>query len=276
MARKFIFFGKLIDNCKHTFTSTQRKISKFVLDNHNLIYNMTLSELAARLGVSESTVIRFIRRLGIHSYTDFRNIIRDYSRFVSNPGLKIDETKNKVERKNIISSVASSDADLIIKTALKILKTDFDYAVNLLSHADKIYVSCEARDMPLALLLYNNLSVIKDSVFLIEQRSPRAVSFRKGDVLIAFNLTRESVFLNGLCEFAKQNEAEIISFITSTQSKVSGFSTISFIIETDPRAFTDSIVGAVSLINALTIEITNRFERQAKNRLENIEKLFGN
>ena len=276
MARKFIFFGKLIDNCKHTFTSTQRKMSKFVLDNHNLVYNMTLSELAARLGVSESTVIRFIRRLGIHSYTDFRNIIRDYSRFVSNPGLKIDETKNKVERKNIISSVASSDADLIIKTALKILKTDFDYAVNLLSHADKIYVSCEARDMPLALLLYNNLSVIKDSVFLIEQRNPRALSFLKGDVLIAFNLTRESVFLNGLCEFAKQNEAEIISFITSTQSKVSGFSTISFIIETDPRAFTDSIVGAVSLINALTIEITNRFERQAKNRLENIEKLFGN
>ena len=60
-------------------TKTQKMIAKFILDNSADACFMTSTEIALKLGVSESSVIRFSRSLGYNGFMDFqKSLRRDY------------------------------------------------------------------------------------------------------------------------------------------------------------------------------------------------------
>ena len=60
-------------------TKTQKMIAKYVLDNSSDACFMTSTEIALKLGVSESSVIRFSRSLGFTGFMDFQKALRkDY------------------------------------------------------------------------------------------------------------------------------------------------------------------------------------------------------
>lgn len=55
-----------------SLTKTQKMIAKYVLDNSADACFMTSTEIAMKLGVSESSVIRFSRSLGYDGFMDFQ------------------------------------------------------------------------------------------------------------------------------------------------------------------------------------------------------------
>ena len=60
-------------------TKTQKMIAKFILDNTADACFMTSTEIASKLEVSESSVIRFSRSLGYDGFMDFqKNLRRTY------------------------------------------------------------------------------------------------------------------------------------------------------------------------------------------------------
>lgn len=63
-----------IHNAK--LTKTQQTIAEFILDHSGDACFMTSTEIAARLKVSESSVIRFARSLGYTGFMDFQKNLR--------------------------------------------------------------------------------------------------------------------------------------------------------------------------------------------------------
>lgn len=62
-----------------SLTKTQQMIAEYILDNSADACFMTSTEIAAKLGVSESSVIRFSRSLGFSGFMDFQKSLRkDY------------------------------------------------------------------------------------------------------------------------------------------------------------------------------------------------------
>ena len=60
-------------------TKTQKIIAEYVLDNASEACFMTSTEIALKLGVSESSVIRFSRTIGFDGFMDFQKALRkDY------------------------------------------------------------------------------------------------------------------------------------------------------------------------------------------------------
>ena len=59
-----------------SLTNSQRIVAEYVGDNLNSLAFMTLDELAYRIGVSTTTVIRFARTLGYSGYSDMQQAIR--------------------------------------------------------------------------------------------------------------------------------------------------------------------------------------------------------
>lgn len=49
-----------------------RKLADYIIENENDVIHLSITELAERAGVSETTVIRFCRRLGFEGYQDFK------------------------------------------------------------------------------------------------------------------------------------------------------------------------------------------------------------
>ncbi len=62
-----------------SLTKTQQMIAEYILDNSADACFMTSTEIASKLGVSESSVIRFSRSLGFNGFMDFQKSLRkDY------------------------------------------------------------------------------------------------------------------------------------------------------------------------------------------------------
>ena len=60
-------------------TKTQKIIAEYILDNASDACFMTSTEIALKLGVSESSVIRFSRTIGFSVFIDFQKALRkDY------------------------------------------------------------------------------------------------------------------------------------------------------------------------------------------------------
>lgn len=57
-------------------TKTQRIIAEYVLDNASEACFMTSTEIALKLGVSESSVIRFSRTIGFDGFMDFQKALQ--------------------------------------------------------------------------------------------------------------------------------------------------------------------------------------------------------
>ena len=66
----------LIQGNMPTFSKGQKKIANFILDSYDKAAFMTASRLGKRVGVSESTVVRFAAELGYDGYPDMQRSLQ--------------------------------------------------------------------------------------------------------------------------------------------------------------------------------------------------------
>lgn len=63
---------KRIEESLEKLSETERKLGQYVLEHSQLVPNMTTKDLSRNSGVSESTVIRFCKSIGIGSFKSFK------------------------------------------------------------------------------------------------------------------------------------------------------------------------------------------------------------
>lgn len=61
-----------INERKPTMSDKERRVADFILSSPEEAVNPSIEELALRIGVSESTLFRFVRKLGYEGYQQFR------------------------------------------------------------------------------------------------------------------------------------------------------------------------------------------------------------
>jgi len=58
-------------------TKTEKVIADYILDNINNIGLSTATDVSLKLGVSDTSIIRFIRLLGFAGFADFKNTMKE-------------------------------------------------------------------------------------------------------------------------------------------------------------------------------------------------------
>ena len=66
----------LIQENGHTFSKGQKKIASYILESYDKAAFMTASRLGKKVGVSESTVVRFAAELGFEGYPDMQRSLQ--------------------------------------------------------------------------------------------------------------------------------------------------------------------------------------------------------
>ncbi len=103
MNKKLAHLNKTIHSRYPALTKKSKKLADFVLSNPDKAVFMTTRELASSVGVSEATVVRFVRQLEYSSYGSFIKALREL----------IDTELTLTERSRINNSpVRSDDAEL--------------------------------------------------------------------------------------------------------------------------------------------------------------------
>lgn len=70
-----------IKNMYNTLSSSEKKVADYVLLNGYSVSTMTLANIAKEIGVSEPTIIRFVKSIGCNGYSEFKmGLMKDWGR----------------------------------------------------------------------------------------------------------------------------------------------------------------------------------------------------
>ena len=262
-----------------TLSKGQKKIANAVLNDYDKVAYLTAARLGEMVGVSESTVVRFADELGFEGYSQFQLAVQELVRIKLTPNQRIEITKQRIGRGDVIDNAMESDINKIKYTLEHLDRRSFSEAVDAILSAKNIYITGARNSEPLARLLSYNLSLIFDNVRLVVPTSSAEVfeqmySVGEEDVVIAFSFPRySSKMVNGI-RFARRNDAKVIVFTDSEVSPIAEFAHCLLIAQSDMASFMDSLVAPLSIINAIVIEITSRREREITERFDALEKLW--
>ena len=119
-------------------TSSESTVARWVLANSTVIPSLSMGQVAAECGVSDTTVLRLCRRAGFRGFTDLKfRLIEDGARALApEPGL-LDEGYDAG-----LGVAASVFEDCIqgLRDTLNVLGDSFDAALDLLEAASEVLV----------------------------------------------------------------------------------------------------------------------------------------
>lgn len=262
-----------------TFSKGQKKIANAILNDYDKTAYLTAAKLGKLVGVSESTVVRFADELGFEGYSQFQLAIQELVRIKLTPNQRIEVTKQRIGRGDVIDSVMDSDINKIKYTLERLDRKVFSESVDAILDAETIYVTGARSTEPIARLLSYNLSLIFDNVKFVVPTSSAEVfeqmySVSEKDTVIAFSFPRYSSKMVNSVRYARQKNAKVVVFTDSVVSPLAEYANCLLTAQSDMASFMDSLVAPLSIINAIIIEITNRREKEITERFDALEKLW--
>ena len=262
-----------------SFSKGQKKIANVIINDYDKAAYMTAARLGSLVGVSESTVVRFANALGFEGYSEFQRAVQEMVRTRLTPNQRIEFTKKRIGRSDILESVMESDIGKIRYTLDRINRQDFYKSVDAILNAKNIYIMGARSAEPVAKILHYNLSMIFDNVKFVNPTSSAEVfeqmlSIGEDDVLFAFSFPRYSSKMVTAVKYAKSKGTQVIVCTDSDISPLVELGTYVLLAQSDMASFMDSLVAPISIINAIIVEITNRREKEITKRFDKLEKLW--
>ena len=253
---------RLADELK-SFSKGQRAIARFILDNYDKAAFMTAGKLGKTIGVSESTVVRFAADLGYDGYPSMRKALQEMIRNRLTSVQRIEVARDRIDDKEIIKSVISSDMHNLQATMDGLNQENFDAAINAIVEAKSIYIVGMRTSTALASFLGQYLNLIRGNVTVINNTAAseiheQIIRIGEGDLFLGISYPRYSSHTVDAMNFAKSMGAKAIAITDSQASPLVGIADISMFAKSDMVSFIDSLVAPMSLINAIIIAVGRR------------------
>ncbi len=270
---------RILEENMSGFSKGQKLIAKYILQEYDKAAYMTASKLGQAVGVSESTVVRFVIELGYEGYPEFQKSLQELIRTKLTSFQRIEVTNNLIGKGDVLSKVLESDAEKIRKTLEGIDREAFEGAVNSIVNAKNIYILGVRSSSSLAAFLDHSLRMIFDNVRLVQTASGAEVfeqmlSVGEGDAVIAISFPRYSKRIIKATEYAHKSGADIVCLTDSVESPLAASADQLLVAQSDMASFVDSLVAPLSVINALVVAVSRSRQEQVTERLRHLEVLW--
>ncbi|MBR0540923.1 MAG: MurR/RpiR family transcriptional regulator [Clostridia bacterium] len=262
-----------------SFSKGQKKIAAYIMQNYDKAAFMTASALGEKVGVSESTVVRFASELGFKGYPEFQKEIQQMIKSKLTAVQRMEVSESLIGDGDVIRSVLSKDIELIRETAEKTSKEDFKRAVEAIKKANKIYILGVRSSAALASFLAFYFNLVFDSVVLVDTSSASEMfeqMFRigEGDVCIAISFPRYSKQTVNALRFIADRKATVISITDNDASPMVPYTDHLLVAKSNMASVVDSLVAPLSLINALIVSVTLSKKDEVYNNFNELESIW--
>lgn len=268
-----------IDENTSKFSKGQKLIAAYIKAHYDKAAYMTAAKLGAEVGVSESTVVRFVMEFGFDGYPDFQKALRELIRAKLTSVQRVEVTNNLIGDSNVLEKVLCSDIDKIKRTLDGIDKKSFDEAIQNIVCAKNIYILGMRASSYLAGFLNYSLRMIFDNVRLVQTTSgsetfEQMMNVGEGDVVIAVSFPRYSKSIIRGVEYSKRAGANVIALTDSQSSPIAESASQLLVAQSDMASFADSLVAPMSVINALIVAVSRESKEVLSDRLHRLEKIW--
>ena len=270
---------KLIEESFGGFSKGQRSIASYITTHYDKAAYMTAAKLGHEVGVSESTVVRFVMELGFEGYPEFRKALLELVRSKLTAVQRIEVTNTLIGDANVLEKVLLSDIDKIKRTLEGIDSNAFDSAVRAIVDAKNVYIMGMRGSSYLAGLLNYSFRMISDNVRLIQTTSgsetfEQMMSLGENDVFIAISFPRYSKSIIRGVEYAKSRGADVIALTDSVNSPIAAEADQVLVAQSDMASYADSYVAPMSVINALIVAVSRECGDRFTERLHRLESVW--
>ncbi len=254
-----------------------RRIADYIMQHYDKAVFMTASSLGEKVGVSESTVVRFAAALGYEGYPQLQRAMQELVRHRLTAVQRFEMT-SELSQTQILQTVLKADMQNIRSTIEELDTIKFDNVVNRIVNARSIYVMGVRSAAPLAQFLSYYLHFVFDNVHLasagvldvMEQIS----RIDKEDVLIGISFPRYSTRTLEAMNFALTRGVQVIGITDGPMSPLMEVSTECLMARTDMASFVDSLAAPLSLINALIVSISLRRREELAEHFAQLEEIW--
>ena len=256
-------------------SKSHKKIAMFIVEHYDSAAFMTAMRIAEKVGVSESTVVRFACEMGYKGYPEFQKSLQDLVRKKLTDVQRIDLLD--IDKKgDLIEKTVKNDISSIQETYENLDKDAFEKSVDAICSGEKIYFLGARSASIISGFLHYYLKLLFDNVILVDVSSDSEIYeflFRitPKDVCIITSFPRYSKNIVNAAKFAHDRGSKIVSITDSEDSPLAPFTDFLLIAKSAMASVVDSLTAAMSLSNCLISAVIMRKKDEARARFETLE-----
>ena len=256
-----------------------KKLVAYITENYDKAAFMTASKLGEKVGVSESTVVRFAIEMGFKGYPELQKELQQMIKSKLTAVQRMEVSSTLIGEQDAIKKVLNGDIELIRDTLEQISTEEFSKAVQTINNARKIYILGVRSSASLASFLYFYLNPVFENVVLIDTSSGSEMfeqMFRisEDDVCVAISFPRYSKQTINALRFINDRGTKIIAITDSADSPIAEYADNILVAKSDMVSVVDSLVAPLSLINALIVAVTFSRRDEVYNNFNKLESIW--
>jgi len=234
----------------------ERKVARALLASYPSAGLASAAALAKAAGTSSPTVLRLVSRLGIGSYPDFQQRLREeVTSHMNSPVSRTERARPTMDGEGLLAHALSDRIALIDSIPESVPPSEFDRAVAALADRPKnVAISGGYFTRYLAMLLASQLDQAIENVDYIADPLSHDIGkylrLTNGSVAVIFDIRRYELTSSLAAQMAKAQGATVIVLTDQGLSPAVDHADIVLPVTVNGVPF-DSMVGIVALIEAL-------------------------
>ncbi len=264
-----------IETLLPSFTKTEKKIADFVIENHQKVIYMSLTELSDQLSVSEGSIVRFCQKLDLKGFHPFKILLASIVSLESEnrsseeefDSADFDSLKDFLARKHI--DVIRDTCDMVnsesLKTCVEIILGSKTILISGVGASGNTAQDAFYKFMRMGI----NCKTSSDPHIL----AMMAAQLTKKDLLLAISQSGSTLEIVDIAKISKESGAKVIAITGYSRSPLEKFSDEVLLTPTREAPFeSGALRSKVAQLYMLELLVTAVFGQSRKSAEKNIEK----
>lgn len=261
------------------FSKGQRLIAQYITESYDKAAFMTANRLGKTVGVSESTVVRFAAELGFDGYPAMQKAMQEMvvNRLTSVQRMEV--ANDRIGDQDLVSLVLQTDMEKLRQTEETISRGEFQFAVDAILRARRIYILGVRSAAMLANFLGYYLKYMFPDVRIVTASSSsemfeQIVNVNDQDVVVAFSFPRYSTTTAKGAQYCRSTGATVIGVTDSRLSPLGQNCDHVLLTKSDMVSLVDSLVAPLSVANALIVALAAKREQEVTRTFDDLERIW--
>jgi DNA-binding MurR/RpiR family transcriptional regulator len=271
---KIGFLRKIKENSAE-LTGKQVEIADYIIRHYDKAAFLTAARLASKVGVSESTVIRFAVSLGYIGYPQFQEHLQRIIREELTSTERLEVSLDSESNKDIFSRIFVQEIENMQGLFNGFPRAELSAAADAISRADRVFVTGIRAARCLAQHFAFQLGRIHENVVEVSSVQQETWDFIKGgtpnDLLFAIAYPRYPRETVELVDFALRLNMHVTGLTDRMASPIARRCRPILLAPVEMVTFVDLYSGPLAILSSLVAEVAFRNEKKAFSYLQKFE-----
>lgn len=270
-------FEQLVSEKYKDLTKSEKQIADYLRANQEESAFLSAGELASRLGLSEATLVRFARSLGLDGYPAMREVLQDnFRRRVTHSARIRSRLSELRETGDIYERLVASEIDYMTQSLESVNRAALHQAVELIKSRQRIFIFGVGPSIALVEQIRIRLERFGRQMIPLTTAGREflepLLSMNENDLLFAIGFFNASPALQLVLDYAREVGCPII-FLTDTLDTIIGEKAdVILSARRGPVSGFHSHVVPMTIINAILLAIASE-QSGVMERLDKLDEL---